>query len=92
MDPVSLTERVAVIEDRQRLNSAMLGEIDGKLDRVMAEMTRYKGMVGGISLIVSLLVAALSLTKDWLLTSSARALIVARWLERSPRRGEAAEG
>jgi hypothetical protein len=51
-------------KERQAEVDRTLFEIRQTQDEIKTEMTRYKGVVGGISLAVSILWAAIALLKD----------------------------
>ena len=46
-------ERIAVLEQRVCTLKDELDDIQVKLDNILAEMTRYKGFIGGVTFIVS---------------------------------------
>ena len=71
----TIEERVAVLEarmdmddedraERRRELDAHLSAIHRALDTATNEMNRYKGFVGGISLVVSILGAGVAFFKD----------------------------
>ena len=52
-DEMRHNERIAVLEQRVCTLKDELDDIQVKLDNILAEMTRYKGFIGGVTFIVS---------------------------------------
>lgn len=67
MKPLTDAERIAVLEAEAKTTKERLGLIIDKLDTVEKELTRYKGFLGGITFIMSGIVVAVGLVKDWFL-------------------------
>jgi hypothetical protein len=74
-DRVSIVEqRVAVLEEKMEHFDGMIGRMEGKQneivskqDQILSELSRYKGVAGGVILTVSFLIAVISQTKEWLM-------------------------
>ncbi len=59
-------ERVAALEARVDSVEETQQQILSEVRAIHEEMTKYKGMVGGMAFLVTCLVTAFSLAKDWI--------------------------
>lgn len=60
-------ERLAIVETKVDSLEDNHKELLKLMHEIKDEMTRYKGFLGGIAFLVSCLVVAVSIFKDWLL-------------------------
>lgn len=60
-------ERLAIVETKVDSLEDNHKELLKLMHEIKDEMTRYKGFLGGIAFLVSCLVVAVSLFKDWIL-------------------------
>lgn len=60
-------ERIAIVETKVDSLEDNHKELLKLMHEIKDEMTRYKGFLGGIAFLVSCLVVAVSIFKDWLL-------------------------
>jgi len=49
------------VEESQKARDEQLASIDGRLDALQIELSRYRGTIGGILLVVTAIVTALKL-------------------------------
>lgn len=61
-----LIQRVAVLESRVDASERAHSETNEKLDEIIRELSRYKGMIGGALFLISALVGAAELLKGWI--------------------------
>lgn len=59
-----LAERVAVLESRQGTIEETMKKIAEKQDRILSELTKYKGAFGMLTMLGSAIVAVAALMKD----------------------------
>jgi ABC-type uncharacterized transport system fused permease/ATPase subunit len=64
----SQIERIAILESTSEETKQTLEAIDKKLDQLHADMTRYKGFLGGVTFVGSCVMAFLALGKEWILS------------------------
>lgn len=60
-------ERIAIVETKVDSLEDNHKELLKLMHEIKDEMTRYKGFLGGIAFLVSCLVVAVSIFKDWIL-------------------------
>jgi uncharacterized membrane protein YjjP (DUF1212 family) len=60
-------ERIAIVETKVENLEDQHKELLKLLHEIKDEMTRYKGFLGGVAFLVSCLVVAVSIFKEWIL-------------------------
>lgn len=60
-------ERIAIVETKVDSLEEKHKELLKLMHEIKDEMTRYKGFLGGIAFLVSCLVVAVSIFKEWIL-------------------------
>jgi hypothetical protein len=60
-------ERIAIVETKVDTLEDNHKELLRLMHEVKDEMTRYKGFLGGVAFLVSCLVVAVSIFKEWIL-------------------------
>jgi hypothetical protein len=60
-DDKEVYERLARLEEQNKLQNATLLQIEHKQDAMLADLARYRGWTGGVLAVVGLVVAALKL-------------------------------
>lgn len=63
-----LKERVIRLEAELHQIRGSQADIGDKLDRISAELTRYKGFMGGVAFLLTAVVSVVGLFKDYLLS------------------------
>ena len=58
-------ERIARVETRMDTVERSLRDIDNKQDKILYELTRYKGAIGLGSFLITCAIASLVLVKDY---------------------------
>jgi hypothetical protein len=61
-------ERLAVLETEVDMVKGSLAELKTGQAAILAELTKYKGAIGFATFIVSCVLSALMLMKDWIAT------------------------
>lgn len=61
-----LNERIAVLEAASEAAADDLKDVKKTVEEIKDELTKYKGMVGGATLVVSCIFTALVFAKDWI--------------------------
>ncbi len=64
---MSDVERIAVVETKVTALEDNHAEMLKIMHEIRDEMTRYKGFLGGIAFLVSCLVVAMSMFKEWII-------------------------
>lgn len=65
--PPTLAERIAVLENRHDTLDGRFDAFETKLDTLISESTKQRGMIGGAVMVATGIVTALSLFKDWII-------------------------
>jgi hypothetical protein len=64
---MSENERIAIVETKVSSLEDNHAEMLKIMHEIRDEMTRYKGFLGGIAFLVSCLVVAVSMFKEWII-------------------------
>lgn len=64
---MSDVERIAVVETKVTALEDNHAEMLKIMHEIRDEMTRYKGFLGGIAFLISCLVVAMSMFKEWII-------------------------
>lgn len=59
-------ERIAVLESSQRLLKEQLIDLHDGQQKILSELTKYKGAIGFATFLISALLSCLIIAKDWL--------------------------
>lgn len=65
MPELSLDERVLLLEERQTQALESLHELKAAQQQMLLELTKYRGLWGGVMLVLTALGIVLSFFKDW---------------------------
>ncbi|HZC80934.1 MAG TPA: hypothetical protein VE222_04315 [Nitrospiraceae bacterium] len=65
--PTTTLERLTAVEIKVDSHGDMLASIDAQQKLMLAELNRYKGFWGAISLVISAVVILGGFAKDWLI-------------------------